>query len=272
MPEGPEIHRAANRIAKALVGKTLSDVEFHYKTVEGSEHLFVDKAVEYVKARSKGLLISVGDYVMYSHNQLYGRWTVNRSTTKPKPTNRSLRVLFGNEKNTARLWSATDIEILEPWELPGHPYLAKLGPDVADLAVQYDDVLAQVSNPKFARRQISGLMLDQGFLAGVGNYLRSEILFDAGISPYRKTGSLSEDERHQLAKSAIEITALAYHEKGVTVPQELYQTLRDNGLSRYQARHYVFTRDGLACHNCDSLIVHTRLSGRRLDYCPKCQI
>ncbi|DAC27984.1 MAG TPA: endonuclease VIII, partial [Candidatus Poseidoniales archaeon] len=180
MPEGPEIHRAANRIAKALVGKTLTDVEFHYKTVEGLEHFFLDKKVEYVKARSKGLLISVGDYVMYSHNQLYGRWTVNRSTTKPKPTNRSLRVLFGNQKNTARLWSATDIEILEPWELPGHPYLAKLGPDVADLAVQYDDVLAQVSNPKFARRQLSGLMLDQGFLAGVGNYLRSEILFDAG--------------------------------------------------------------------------------------------
>ena len=271
MPEGPEIHRAANRIAKALVGKTLTDVEFHYKTVEGLEHFFLDKEVEYVKARSKGLLISVGDYVMYSHNQLYGRWTVNRSSTKPRPTNRSLRVLFGNGKNTARLWSATDIEILEPWELSGHPYLAKLGPDVADSAVEYDDVLAQVSNPKFSRRQLSGLMLDQGFLAGVGNYLRSEILFDAGISPYRKTGSLSKDELAQLAKSAIDVTALAYTERGVTVPQELYQALRDNGLSRYQARHHVFTRDGLACHNCQSLIVHTRLSGRRLDYCPICQ-
>ena len=197
---------------------------------------------------------------------------MNRATTKPKPTNRALRVLFGNDKHIARLWSATDIEILEPWELPGHPYLAKLGPDVADLEVSYDDVLAQISNQKFARRQLSGLLLDQGFLAGVGNYLRSEILFSAGISPYRKTGSLTEDERHRLARSAIEITALAYHEKGVTVPQELYKTLRDNGLSRYQARHYVFTRDGLACHTCDSLIVHTRLSGRRLDYCSKCQI
>ena len=106
----------------------------------------------------------------------------------------------------------------------------------------------------------------------MGNYLRSEILFDAGISPYRKVGSLSKSELESLAKSAIGITALAYHEKGVTVPQELYQTLRENGLSRYQARHYVFTRDGLECHNCQSLIVHTRLSNRRLDYCPKCQI
>ena len=150
--------------------------------------------------------------------------------------------------------------------------MAKLGPDVADLEVKFDDVLAHISTPKFARRQLSGLLLDQGFLAGVGNYLRSEILFSAGISPYRKTGSLTENEREQLAKAAIEITALAYHEKGVTVPQELYKTLRDNGLSRYQARHYVFTRDGLECHNCNSLIVHTRLSSRRLDYCPKCPI
>ena len=94
----------------------------------------------------------------------------------------------------------------------------------------------------------------------MGNYLRSEILFCAGISPYRKTGSLTEEELEQLARSAIEITALAYHEKGVTVPQELYKTLRDNGLSRYQARHYVFTRDGLECHDCNSLIIHTRLS------------
>ena len=65
-------------------------------------------------------------------------------------------------------------------------------------------------NPKFVRRQLSGLLLDQGFLAGVGNYLRSEILFDAGISPYRKVGSLTESELENLAKSAIGITALAY--------------------------------------------------------------
>jgi len=234
------------------------------------EHFFLGKEVQYVKARSKGLLISVGDYVMYSTPTLR-RWTVTEHS-KPDTTNRSLRVVFGNDKNTARLWSATDIEILEPWELSGHPYLAKLGPDVADLEIDFAEVIAQVSNPKFARRQLSGLLLDQSFLAGVGNYLRSEILFDAGISPYRKVGSMSKSELDSLAKSAIGITALAYHEKGVTVPQELYQTLRDNGLSRYQARHYVFTRDGLECHKCQSLIVHTRLSNRRLDYCPKCQI
>ena len=71
MPEGPEIHRAANRIAKALVGKTLNQVEFHYKSVEGLEHYFLNKEVEYVKARSKGLLISVGDYVIYNNRQLF---------------------------------------------------------------------------------------------------------------------------------------------------------------------------------------------------------
>ena len=48
-----------------------------------------------------------------------------------------------------------------------------------------------------------GLLLDVSFLAGAGNYLRSEILFNAGISPYRKVGSLSKSELDSLAKSAI---------------------------------------------------------------------
>ena len=271
MPEGPEIHRAAEKIRSALEGKVIEDVEITMPRYAGSSDQILGKTVMKVEARGKAMLIHFDSFVLYSHNQLYGRWTVNLRKTAPRKWNRSLRIALSTDSHTCRLWSATDILMLEPWELSGHQYIAKLGPDVADLEVKFDDVFAQVSSPKFARRQLGGLMLDQGFLAGVGNYLRSEILFAAGVNPYRKTGSLSDEELHKLAKSAIEITALAYHEKGVTVPQELYQALRDNGLSRYQARHYVFTRDGLECHNCQSLIVHTRLSSRRLDYCPTCQ-
>ena len=51
-------------------------------------------------------------------------------TTEAKKWNRSLRVALTTDKHTCRLWSATDILLMEPWELSGHPYLAKLGPDV----------------------------------------------------------------------------------------------------------------------------------------------
>ena len=271
MPEGPEIHRAANNIRNAIEGQIITHVECPYATIRGQEHRFLGKEVIRVKARSKAMLIHIGDDVLYSHNQLYGRWTVRKVSSKERKTNRSLRIKLQTETHIACLWSATDIELLEPWEIEQHPYIARLGPDVADEDVELSSVLEQVKNKKFGGRQLCHLLLDQSFLAGVGNYLRSEILFHAGLNPPRKLNSLTSEEQLQFAESAISTTRLAYVQRGVTVDKDLYDLLREQGMSRGQARHYVFTRDGLNCHQCQRLISHTRLSGRRLDYCQSCQ-
>ena len=111
-----------------------------------------------------------------------------RKTSKGRKTNRSLRIKLETETHVASLWSATDIELLEPWEVEQHPYIARLGPDVADEEIEYKPVLEQIQNKKFGRR-ICHLLLDQSFLAGVGNYLRSEILFNAGLQPSRNSPS-----------------------------------------------------------------------------------
>ena len=271
MPEGPEIHRAAHRLRKALEGQVITYVECPYATIRGQEHRFFEQEVLQVKARSKAMLIYVGEDVLYSHNQLYGRWTVQKKTSKDRKTNRSLRIKLETETHVACLWSATDIELLEPWEVENHPYIARLGPDVADEEIEFLPVFEQIQNTKFGGRQLCHLLLDQSFLAGVGNYLRSEILFNAGLHPNRKLKSLTEDEQTRFAYSAISTTQRAYVQKGVTVDKDLYDLLREQGMSRRQARHYAFTRDGLNCHTCEGLISHTRLSGRRLDYCPNCQ-
>ena len=272
MPEGPEIHRAANTLRRALEGQIITHVECLYASIRGQEHRFLAKEVLRVKARSKAMLIHIGDDVLYSHNQLYGRWTVQKKTSKVRKTNRSLRIKLETETHVACLWSATDIELLEPWEVEQHPYIARLGPDVADEEIEYNPVLEQIQNKKFGGRQLCHLLLDQSFLAGVGNYLRSEILFNAGLNPSRKLNSLNSEEQKQLAESAINTTQIAYKQKGVTVEKDLYDLLREQGMSRRQARHYVFTRDGMNCHACESIITHTRLSGRRLDYCDGCQV
>jgi endonuclease-8 len=44
------------------------------------------------------------------------------------------------------------------------------------------DVKARLLSPKFRNRQFSGLLLDQAFLAGLGNYLRVEILWEVGLA------------------------------------------------------------------------------------------
>ncbi len=271
MPEGPEIHRAADRLRKALVGKTLVEVHAEHPAIAGRLEGWVGREVESVEARSKAMLIRVGDHVLYSHNQLYGRWTVNRAATPPPDWNRSLRVSLINGTHACRLWSASDVMLLEPWEVEGHPYIAQLGPDIADLLTTPEEVRVHLDEARFQRRGLAGLLLDQRFLAGVGNYLRSEILFEAGVDPSRRLGHLNAAEKDALAEAAMIITRRAYHQKGVTVDLATYQTMRDNGVARRSARHYVFHRDGMACHRCQATIVHGRVGGRRLDVCPACQ-
>ncbi|DAC15572.1 MAG TPA: endonuclease VIII [Candidatus Poseidoniales archaeon] len=271
MPEGPETHRVAHKLAKAFEGKKLEQVSLFFPSLAGQEALFLNQEVEYIRAKSKALLISVGDTILYSHNQLYGRWTVNLKTTKLKPTGRTLRLELGTDKHVARLWSATDIMLLEPWMLSGHPYLSKLGPDVADIHTEVSVIFGQLKERKFQRRQLCHLLLDQSFLAGVGNYLRSEILYHARLSPFMKLLELSDIQKSRLAYSAKKIPHRAFIQKGVTVPSELFESLKSNGLTRRQARHFVFTRDGEPCWECGVEISHKRVSGRRLDFCIRCQ-
>ncbi len=271
MPEGPEIHRAAAQLRKALVGRTLLSVGGEHPATAGRLDGWVGREVDAVEARSKAMLIHVGEQVLYSHNQLYGRWTVNRATTTPRNWKRSLRVELVNDQHACRLWSASDVMLMDAWEVNGHPYIAQLGPDVADLRTTVEEVRVHLEEARFQRRGLAGLLLDQRFLAGVGNYLRSEILFEAGVDPSRRLGHLNATEKDALAEAAVAITHRAYHQKGVTVDQGTYDTMRGLGVARRSARHYVFHRDGMPCHRCQSTVVHGRVGGRRLDTCPSCQ-
>ena len=271
MPEGPEIHRAANKIRKALEGMVIQDVEITIPRFSESHDQFIGKTVNRVEARGKAMLIHFDNFVMYSHNQLYGRWTVNLKDTAPKKWNRSLRVALTTEKHTCRLWSATDILLMEHWELSGHPYLSKLGPDVVIPETTVGELVEHMNDKRFQRRRLKSLLLDQGFFAGIGNYLRSEVLFTSGLHPDRTVSSLSDEEKNVLAEQALFLSRQSFDVPGITVDLEMYDKLRSFGQTRGQARHWVFTRNDMECHKCNSLIIHTRPGGRRLDYCPECQ-
>ena len=147
---------------------------------------------------------------------------------------------------------------MEPWELTGHPYLEKLGPDVVISETTVEQLITHMNQKKFQRRRLKTLLLDQGFFAGVGNYLRSEILFTSSLHPDRTVASLSDEEKTALSEQALFLSRQSYDVPGITVNLELYDQLRDLGQSRGRARHWVFTRNELPCHRCAALILHTR--------------
>lgn len=271
MPEGPEIRRAADRISKALVGKVIQDGQWPFHTLHQAQDFILGHEVLSVTSRAKAMLIRFSSgWTMYSHNQLYGRWTVHRNTTDPR-SNRSLRAEFITDQHAVRLWSATDIVMLPTPDENGHPFLANLGPDVLDEGVTAEALYEHLMSEKIYRKKGATLMLDQRSFAGLGNYLRSEILHAAGVHPDDRPCDLDETTLERWANCIKSVTVQAYHHGGVTVPLSVAEASKARGEPRRMWRHAVFCRNDRPCLTCAELVVRTRYAGRRLDFCPRCQ-
>ena len=272
MPEGPEIRRAADRLSRVLCGQLLINVYFYSEELKAFEKILEGSRVEAVTTRGKALLTSLDSgYTIYSHNQLYGRWNIVKAGNFPK-TKRSLRMALETQTHRALLFSASDINVLQSEVIENHPFLVKIGPDILDDGLTWRIISNRLLSDRFKNRQLASLFLDQSFLAGVGNYLRSEILFDAQANPLRKPKELTRKNINRISRSTLKICLRAYAKNGVTNPASLVRRLKMQGLSRSVYRHAVFGRSGKTCYTCGTFIEEVFIGSRRLYLCPLCQI
>ncbi len=271
MPEGPEIRRAADQLARAVVGHVLTDVWFAFPALAARADELVGRRVHAIEPHGKALLTRFeGGLSLYSHNQLYGVWKVSAPGRWPQTT-RSLRVALSTAKKSILLYSASDIELWPTERLREHPFLSKLGPDVLDAQLTTEAVFERLDTSRFRGRSLTALLLDQGFLAGMGNYLRSEVLFEAAIAPQRRPRDLDDAERLALAQALLEVPRRSYTTRGVA--RRSRSRLRaDLQVDHGEAfRFRVFDRSGEHCEACGSDIQRETLGGRRLYWCPRCQ-
>jgi endonuclease-8 len=271
MPEGPEIRRAADQVARAITGRRAEAVRFGLRTLKRHERTLSGRRVEAVESRGKALLIHFdGGRSLYTHNQLYGRWYVVKPGKPPK-TGRDLRLAVETRERWALLYSASAIELWRRDELATHPYLARLGVELLDPKVNRAAVLSQVQAPRFARRSLGALLLDQGFLAGIGNYLRSEILYVAGLRADQKLADLGLADRQRLADAALALTRQSYRTKGITNDLGRAAALKEKRLPFGRYRHHVFDREGEPCWTCGTTVGRLNVAGRSVFQCPRCQ-
>ncbi|MCM5703490.1 endonuclease VIII [Larsenimonas salina] len=271
MPEGPEIRRVADRLGRVLIERPLERVWFAFESLAEYAPTLCNARVRAVDSWGKALLIRFDNgQVLYSHNQLYGVWRISRKARMPS-TKRILRVELVTDTHAARLYSASDISLWHEDTLGDHPFLSRLGPDLLTHQVSSNWLDARLKSSRFKKRNLGGLLLDQSLVAGIGNYLRSEILFYAGLLPRRRPADLSDAELARLATCMLECTQGAYREAGVTNRPEWRAPLIEAGHSRALWRHAVFNREGRRCFHCDSLIEKRTIASRRLYLCPICQ-
>lgn len=271
MPEGPEIAREADRIREAIAGREVSRVRFAFDGLQPHAPAFAGSSVEAVRPRGKAMLIGFDNgLTIYSHNQLYGRWYTTRRPHLPD-TGRSLRVALHTDTHSALLYSASDIEVLTPADEERHPFLLRVGPDILDRSLDTDAVVARLEDRRFRNRSTGALYLDQAFLAGNGNYLRSEILHVARVHPAEKPANIDARRLRELARLTLVISRRSYRTRGITVTPDIDRQLRERGLAYERRRFYVFGRAGKRCHTCKSTIEMTTVGSRRLYLCPGCQ-
>lgn len=262
MPEGPEIRRAADKLEAAVLNKALTEIWFAFPQLKPFEQTLVGQSVERIETRGKALLLHFSNgLTMYSHNQLYGVWrVVNAGETTD--TTRVLRVRLQTADKAILLYSASDIEILNGDQLLKHLFLLRVGPDVLDMTLTAEQVKARLLSARFRRRQFSSLLLDQAFLAGLGNYLRVEILWAVGLLAHHKAQSLTPEQLDKLSHALLDIPRFSYNTRG---------TVDENKHHGAIFSFKVFHRAGEKCERCGAIIEKTMLSSRPFYWCPGCQ-
>ena len=271
MPEGPEIKRSADELAAVLSGKRARLVEFAFPHLVPHASTMRGEMVTGIEPRGKAMLTHFNHGVtIYSHNQLYGQWRVLKRDQAPQP-GLQIRMAIHTDDAVAVLYSASDISVWPSTRITEHPYISKLGVELLGASTTLADVLAQINAIRFARKSLAALLLDQGFLAGIGNYLRSEILFVAHVPPNVRIADLSESRRAALAAAALDLTRQSYQTRGVTNDMAIARRLKSQGASYAKYRHWVFDRAGETCHVCAGVIERIDISGRGLYWCTRCQ-
>lgn len=269
MPEGPEIRRAADRLAEAVVGRPLTSAWFAFPALKVHETTLPGAVIESIVPQGKALLTRFDSgWTMYSHNQLYGVWRVAAPGERAE-SSRSLRVALETAHSAILLYSASDVSMWTSDTVHTHPFLLKLGPDVLDASLDAKTVAARLRAPRFSGRALGALLLDQGFLAGMGNYLRSEVLFAAKLVPERRPKDLAAAEIRALARHLLDIPRRSYGTRGVQPAQGLSNDYLTDTPSGF--RFSVFDREGLPCPTCGTPIVRQEMGSRRLYLCPLCQ-
>lgn len=275
MPEGPEIRKAADKVAKAIVGKQVIKIKFGLSHLKKWEPDFMGMEVKSIETYGKAMVtrFQAADKTnlnIYSHNQLYGRWVCCPANQVP-PSTRQLRIGIYTVDKWALLYSASDILVLSDEEVLQHPFIKKLGKDVLNTETTADYIVEKLISPAYRNRQLGGFLTEQSFVAGLGNYLRCDILFVTGILPTKKPSELSALKIQELAEEILRIPRQSYQTESITNDLDAVEKLMAEGSTLEDARFWVFRRDGLPCYRCGTEIIKKSTGGQPCYICKSCQ-
>ena len=265
MPELPEVETTVRRMRGFLIGRIVTNVEVAWErmvrpTVDEIRERLPGQRVEAIDRRGKYLVLRLsGEDSLIMHLKMTGDLLVLRAGV---PRHRHDRVVFD-------LDNGYQLRFRDPRKF-GRVYLTddpakilgRLGPEPLGDSLNEDEFLALFNRRS---RRIKSLLLDQEFVAGLGNIYADEALFLAGIRPERRADTLLDEEKRRLFRTIRQVLRVAIERKGTSLADDAYRG------GRYQEQFLVYGRQEEPCRKCGSPVKRIRLGQRSAHFCPDCQ-
>lgn len=286
MPELPEVETVRLQLMNKVIGKTISSVEvLHDKTVDHDttiEAKLTGKKISDIDRVGKLLIFSFtdeDDLYLLAHLKMTGQFfyidddgdlfggghSVNAADLNlPSP---HTRVIFHFTDQTALYFN--DMRLFGYTKIADRTYMEtarlKFGPEPIA-----DDFDCEWFAKKLKNRKTSvkAALLDQSFVAGLGNIYVDEALWRAKVRPTRRADRVTKTEAAALCAAAGDVMR-----ESIAVGGTTFQHFKDTGgeIGNFTTHLKVFGQHGQSCSRCGTLIEKIRVAGRGTHYCPGCQ-
>ncbi|MEC1524848.1 bifunctional DNA-formamidopyrimidine glycosylase/DNA-(apurinic or apyrimidinic site) lyase [Neobacillus niacini] len=268
MPELPEMENYRRMLNQKVAGQTITEVQINReKSINVNPVLFsstvVNQKIVTVNRRGKHLLFHLDNgQVLLLHLMLGGWMYLGTEEDKPNRTIQ-VRLSFGHHHlyfiglrlGYLHLYSEQDVQ----------KELSPLGPEPLDPPFTAQAFLKLLGD---RRGKIKSKLLDQEFIAGIGNCYSDEICYHAEIKTKRSIEDIKENERNQLYLSMKHVLLDALKHGGY-MENPFFKG--DDLTGGYNNLCLVYDREGEPCKRCGGTIVKEMISSRKTFFCPNCQ-
>ena len=279
MPELPEVETIRRDLEREVAGKKIKGIEVHgLRSIRrhGTKKKFIDaldgRKINSVGRKGKYLQLKLDDgKVLVIHLGMSGQLLRAKSAREKMPKHTHVVIVFtqGGQLRYVDPRTFGELFVAAPEDIDKEvPELAHLGIDPLEDAMSWA-VFGRMLQAK--RTKLKPLLMDQKFVAGIGNIYSDEILWTAGLRHDRASDSLTSQEVRRLYRAMVETLQDAVKYRGSSIADEQYVDLFGE-IGQYQTHHNVYGREGQACSRCRSTIERIKIGNRSSFFCPGCQV
>lgn len=274
MPELPEVQTVVNDLAvSGIIGCKITGVEVGWPATiatpcsDDFSTQIAGMSIREIHRRGKYIVIQLDDgWVLVVHMRMTGRFFLSTRSLSPMP---HVHVVLS--MSDGRHLCYHDTRKFGRFFLTQQPgrLLGALGPEPLLRSFTSKSLKEALLD---RRRQIKPLLLDQTFIAGLGNIYVDEALWTAKIHPLRRSNTLTEPEIRRLHRAIRQVLRRGLENRGTTLGNgegNFYSlgAVRGNNESALK----VFRRTGLSCRRCGHEVERIIVGQRSTHLCSKCQ-